>query len=64
MRQITNKELARALSPAINLGNTLEALPTETSWGNPLTTQKIMDGRKAVAQKDPETIRAVVESGR
>jgi endoglucanase len=35
------------MSPGINLGNTLEALPTETSWGQPLTTQKIMDGYKA-----------------
>lgn len=26
------------LSPGINLGNTLEAIPTETSWGNPKPT--------------------------
>lgn len=26
------------MSPGLNLGNTLEALPKETSWGNPATT--------------------------
>jgi endoglucanase len=43
----TNSDLAQAMSPGINLGNTLEALPTETSWGNPPTAQKIMDAYKA-----------------
>jgi endoglucanase len=43
----TNKDLAQAMSPGINLGNTLEALPTETSWGNPPTAQKVMDAYKA-----------------
>lgn len=42
----TNRDLAQAMSPGINLGNTLEALPTETSWGNPPTTQKVMDAYK------------------
>jgi len=27
------------MSPGLNLGNTLEAIPTETSWGNPQTTE-------------------------
>jgi endoglucanase len=57
MRQISSTELARELSPGLDLGNTLEALPTETSWGNPPTTQKIMGAY-------PEAIRAIVESGR
>ncbi len=32
----------RLMSPGINLGNTLEAIPTETSWGNPPTTDAFM----------------------
>lgn len=28
----------KLMSPGINLGNTLEAIPTETSWGNPKPT--------------------------
>jgi endoglucanase len=47
MREISSLALARELSPGINLGNTLEALPTETSWGNPLASRQIMDGYKA-----------------
>jgi endoglucanase len=47
MREISSIELARQMSPGINLGNTMEALPTETSWGNPPTTQKVMDAYKA-----------------
>jgi endoglucanase len=47
MRDISSIELARQMSPGINLGNTMEALPTETSWGNPPTTQKVMDAFKA-----------------
>lgn len=47
LRDIPSRDLAQAMSPGINLGNTLEALPTETSWGNPPTTQKIMLAYKA-----------------
>lgn len=39
--------LSRAMTPGINLGNTLEAIPNETAWGQPLTTQAVMDGYKA-----------------
>lgn len=28
--------ICRQMSPGLNLGNTLEAIPTETSWGNPV----------------------------
>ncbi|MFL6626976.1 MAG: hypothetical protein ACJ8G1_11070, partial [Vitreoscilla sp.] len=28
-------ELCARMTPGINLGNTLEALPDETAWGNP-----------------------------
>lgn len=31
-----------AMQPGTNLGNTLDAIPTETSWGNPPTTQAII----------------------
>jgi endoglucanase len=51
MLEISSIELARQMSPGINLGNTMEALPTETSWGNPPTTQKVMDAFKAAGFK-------------
>ncbi|GHF67322.1 endoglucanase [Kitasatospora xanthocidica] len=35
------------MQPSWNLGNTLDALPDETSWGNPLTTKATFDGLKA-----------------
>jgi endoglucanase len=51
MRNITSLELSKQMSPGWNLGNSLEALPTETSWGNPLTTQALMDAVKAAGFK-------------
>jgi endoglucanase len=30
-----------AMQPSWNLGNTLDAIPTETSWGNPLVTKRL-----------------------
>ena len=42
MRDLTSLELAKEMSPGWNLGNTLEAFPDETSWGNPRVTQKLM----------------------
>lgn len=47
MGALTSVELARKMVPGWNLGNTLEALPNETSWGNPLTTQRLIDSVKA-----------------
>ncbi|MGW2376977.1 cellulase family glycosylhydrolase [Kitasatospora sp. NPDC001683] len=35
------------MQPSWNLGNTLDAIPDETSWGNPLTTKATFDGLKA-----------------
>lgn len=32
-----------AMQPGWNLGNTLDAIPDETSWGNPLTTKALFD---------------------
>ncbi|MFL6627063.1 MAG: glycoside hydrolase family 5 protein [Vitreoscilla sp.] len=40
-------ELCARMTPGINLGNTLEALPDETAWGNPKPSQALMDGYKA-----------------
>ncbi|MFF1478463.1 cellulase family glycosylhydrolase [Streptomyces sp. NPDC058301] len=31
------------MQPSWNLGNTLDAIPDETSWGNPLTTKALID---------------------
>ncbi|MEY9996489.1 aryl-phospho-beta-D-glucosidase BglC (GH1 family) [Streptomyces sp. V4I8] len=30
-----------AMQPSWNLGNTLDAIPDETSWGNPLVTRDL-----------------------
>jgi endoglucanase len=51
MRDITSLELSRQMSPGWNLGNSLEALPTETSWGNPPATQALMNAVKAAGFK-------------
>ena len=51
MRDLTSVQLAKEMIPGINLGNTLEAIPAETSWGQPLTTQATMDGYKAAGFK-------------
>ena len=34
---LSARNYLQRLSPGINLGNTLEAIPKETSWGNPVT---------------------------
>ena len=34
--------IVEMMSPGINLGNTLEAIPAETSWGNPIPTETYM----------------------
>jgi len=47
MDTLTSVELSLQMVPGWNLGNTLEALPNETSWGNPLTTQRLLDSVKA-----------------
>jgi endoglucanase len=47
----TSQSLAQQLTPAINLGNTLEAIPAETSWGNPSPTQTLMNAYKSAGFK-------------
>jgi len=51
MRNITSLELSKQMSPGWNLGNSLEATPDETAWGNAATTQALMDGVKAAGFK-------------
>jgi endoglucanase len=51
MRDLTSLQLSALMSPGINLGNTLEAIPAETSWGNPVPTQTLMDAYKAAGFK-------------
>ena len=48
---LTSVQLSKELVPGINLGNTLEAIPTATSWGQPVPTQALMDGYKAAGFK-------------
>jgi len=43
----TMAELTALMTPGINLGNTMEALPDETAWGNPPPSQALMDGYRA-----------------
>jgi endoglucanase len=39
---LTPQQIVKAMSPGWNLGNTFDADPTETSWGNPETTQAMV----------------------
>ena len=51
MRDITPKQLVHDMKVGWNLGNTMEASPGETGWGNPVTTQAMMDAVKAMGFK-------------
>jgi endoglucanase len=44
-------ETAAAMEPGWNVGNTLDAIPEETSWGNPLITEELLDTVKAAGYK-------------
>lgn len=44
---ITTGNAHRLMSPGWNLGNTLEAIPNETAWGNAPTTKALMEGVRA-----------------
>jgi endoglucanase len=61
MRDLSSLELSREMSPGWNLGNTLEAFPDETSWGNPRVTQKLMTAVRAAGFK---TVRIPVSWGK
>lgn len=51
MRNITSLDLSKQMSPGWNLGNSLDATPTETSWGNPLVSQALLNAVKAAGFK-------------
>ncbi|MBN1117388.1 MAG: cellulase family glycosylhydrolase [Bacteroidales bacterium] len=47
MRDLTSIELSAEMGLGWNIGNSLEATNGETSWGNPLITQQLIDSVKA-----------------
>lgn len=51
MRELTGVQLSREMSPGLNLGNTLDAIPSETAWGNPPANQTVMNAFKAAGFK-------------
>ncbi|MFF4906128.1 cellulase family glycosylhydrolase [Streptomyces sp. NPDC001260] len=46
-RVLGPKGVVAAMQPSWNLGNTLDAIPDETSWGNPPATKALFDTIKA-----------------
>jgi endoglucanase len=46
MREMTSVELAKEMKVGWNLGNSLESVGGETSWGNPMVTQRLIDSVK------------------
>lgn len=44
---LTVQNAIKKMSPGINLGNTLEAIPKETSWGNPVPNEAYFRAVKA-----------------
>ncbi|WP_457447930.1 cellulase family glycosylhydrolase [Roseateles sp. P5_E4] len=51
MRDLTSIQLSKEMSPAWNLGNSVNAVPDETSWGNALTSQQLLNAVKAAGFK-------------
>jgi endoglucanase len=47
MRNLSSVELAKEMVPGWNVGNSLDATGGETSWGNPLISQQLIDSVKA-----------------
>lgn len=43
-QDLTVENVSARMTPGINLGNTLEAIPTETSWGNPKPSAAYFQG--------------------
>jgi endoglucanase len=48
---LTAVQLTQTMGVGWNLGNSLEAIGGETAWGNPATTQKLIDAVKAAGFK-------------
>ena len=51
MRDITAKQFVCDMAVGWNLGNTLDASPGETGWGNPVTTPEMIDAVKTMGFK-------------
>jgi len=51
MRDITAKQFVLDMKIGWNLGNTMDASPGETGWGNPVTTQAMIDALKEMGFK-------------
>jgi aryl-phospho-beta-D-glucosidase BglC (GH1 family) len=51
MRNLTSVQLSQLMGAGWNLGNSLEAIGSETAWGNPATTQALMNAVKAAGFK-------------
>jgi endoglucanase len=51
MRDITSLQLSKLMAPGWNLGNSLEASPNETGWGNPVVSQALLTAVKAAGFK-------------
>jgi xylan 1,4-beta-xylosidase len=46
MRDLDSLQLSRLMGAGWNLGNALESIGSETAWGNPATTQTLIDAIK------------------
>ena len=51
MRDLTSVQLSQQMWPAWNVGNSLDASPNETNWGNPLINQQLLNAVKAAGFK-------------
>jgi endoglucanase len=51
LRNLTKRQIVWDMKVGWNLGNTMDASPNETSWGNPVTTQAMIDAVKAMGFK-------------
>lgn len=51
MRNLTSVQLSQLMGAGWNLGNSLEAIGGETAWGNPETTQALINSVKAAGFK-------------
>ena len=47
MRNLSSVELAKEMIPGWNVGNSLDAIGSETAWGNPKIAQRLIDSIKA-----------------
>jgi endoglucanase len=57
MRNLTTLQITADMGAGWNLGNALDAISTETSWGNPATTQAMIS---AIKQRGFKTLRLPV----